>query len=93
MRRSTPSRTNPNPNPNPNPNWKALDPEQNNTFSDHYVEASFDLSKALFICTGNDLGGIPGPLRDRMEMINLAGYSVEEKLAIAHTYIIPKQIR
>lgn len=71
---------------------ETLDPEQNTTFSDHYVEAPFDMSKALFICTGNDMSGIPGPLRDRMEIIELSGYSVEEKLAIAQNYIIPKQV-
>jgi len=72
---------------------ETLDPEQNTTFSDHYVEAPFDLSKALFICTGNDMSGIPGPLRDRMEVIDLSGYAVEEKLAIAQNYIVPKQLK
>merc|ERR1712178_176898 len=71
---------------------ETLDPEQNSTFSDHYVEAPFDLSKCMFIATGNDMSGIPGPLRDRMEVIELSGYSVEEKRAIAKNYVIPKQI-
>merc|ERR1719502_764743 len=72
---------------------ETLDPEQNATFSDHYVEAPFDLSKCLFIATGNDMANIPGPLRDRMEVIDLSGYSVEEKMAIAQNHIIPKQIK
>ncbi|HEY0457955.1 MAG TPA: endopeptidase La [Pyrinomonadaceae bacterium] len=70
-----------------------LDPAQNNTFRDHYLDLPFDLSKTFFIATANQLGPIPMPLRDRMEIIQLAGYSDQEKLNIARQYLIPRQIK
>ncbi|MBA3847076.1 MAG: endopeptidase La [Planctomycetes bacterium] len=70
---------------------EVLDPEQNRDFLDHYLDIRVDLSRVLFICTANDLGGIPEPLRDRMEIIRLAGYVESEKLAIARNYLVPKQ--
>src|SRR5438445_2769700 len=70
-----------------------LDPEQNNTFTDHYLDLPFDLSKVLFIATANQLGPIPPPLRDRMDIIGLAGYSDREKLEIAKRYLVPRQVR
>jgi ATP-dependent Lon protease len=70
-----------------------LDPAQNNTFRDHYLDLPFDLSKTFFIATANQLGPIPMPLRDRMEIIQLAGYSDAEKLNIAKQYLIPRQIK
>ena len=69
-----------------------LDPQQNNSFRDHYIDLPFDLSRVFFIATANQLGPIPPPLRDRMEVINLAGYSDMEKLQIARRYLIPRQI-
>jgi ATP-dependent Lon protease len=69
-----------------------LDPQQNNTFRDNYLDLPFDLSKVFFIATANQLGPIPVPLRDRMEIIQLAGYSDREKLNIAKQYLIPRQI-
>ena len=69
---------------------EVLDPAQNNNFEDHYIDHTFDLSKVFFICTANDLGGIPGPLRDRMEIIFIESYTEFEKLNIAKRYLIPQ---
>lgn len=72
---------------------EVLDPEQNHTFNDHYLDLDYDLSKCLFLATANSLHGIPRPLLDRMEIINLSGYTEDEKLQIAHRYLIPKQLK
>lgn len=71
---------------------EVLDPEQNNTFHDNYLDLDYDLSRALFIATANNVGDIPGPLRDRMEMIEVSGYIPEEKVEIAKRHLIPDSL-
>ncbi len=73
---------------------EVLDPEQNNTFRDHYLDVPFDLSKVMFITTANQLEPVPGPLRDRMEIISLAGYTERREAARSRSnYLVPKQRR
>ncbi len=71
---------------------EVLDPEQNHTFADHYMELPFDLSEVLFLCTANDLSQVSAPLRDRLEIIEVAGYTPEEKLRIARDHLIPREL-
>ncbi len=71
---------------------EVLDPEQNATFRDHFLDLPYDLSQVTFICTANELDRIPGPLRDRMEIVTIAGYTEREKLEIAKRYLVPRQL-
>ena len=71
---------------------EVLDPEQNNSFSDHYLNVPYDLSKVMFICTANQMDPVPAPLRDRMEVISLSGYTMQEKTEIATVHLLPRKI-
>ena len=71
---------------------EVLDPEQNSTFRDHFLDLPYDLSSVTFVCTANELDRIPGPLRDRMEIVTIAGYTEREKLEIAKRYLVPRQL-
>lgn len=71
---------------------EVLDPEQNGTFRDHFLDLPYDLSQVTFVCTANELDRIPGPLRDRMEIVTIAGYTEREKLEIAKRYLVPRQL-
>ena len=71
---------------------EVLDPEQNNTFHDNFLDIDYDLSKVMFIATANNIGNIPAPLLDRMELIEVSGYLTEEKIEIAKRHLVPKEL-